>query len=61
MTEEEKKQSTDGSWQHDQQVNFRKFVPHLEVLKLAIQKQINHEKAKLAQMVGARDSIQRKK
>ena len=54
------KHPSEGTWQHDQQIGFKKLIPHLEVLKNALQKQINHEKAKLAQMVGARDSLRRK-
>jgi hypothetical protein len=61
MSEEEKKQPfPEGAWQHDQQVGFKKIVPHLEKIRDALQNQINHEKAKLSQMVNARDSIRRK-
>jgi len=58
--EEDKEKFPEGNWQHDQQLNFKKLVPHLETLKVALQKQINQEKAKLSQMVGARDSVRRK-
>jgi hypothetical protein len=57
---EDKKQTQSGVWQHDQQVNFKNLTPHLEKLREAIQIQINSEKARLSQMVGARDSIRRK-
>jgi hypothetical protein len=57
---EEKKQFPDGVWQHDQQIGFKKLLPHLEKVRDALKNQINHEKAKLAQMVSARDSIKRK-
>ena len=58
MTEDKKTQQ--NAWQHDQQVNFKNMTPHLEKLREALQIQINSEKSKLAQMVGARDSIKRR-
>ena len=60
MSTEEKKDFPEGVWQHDQQIGFKKLIPHLEKIKDAVQLQINHEKAKLAQMVSARDSLRRK-
>jgi len=47
------------AWKHDQELSFKRVIPHLHVLKDALQKTIQHEKAKLAQMIGARDSIRK--
>lgn len=56
----EEKKVPEGVWQHDQQIGFKKLLPHLESVRDALKNQINHEKAKLSQMVSARDSIRKK-
>ena len=47
------------SWKHDQELSFKKVVPHLHLLREALQKSINHEKIKLQQMISARDSVRK--
>lgn len=61
--EDDKKQPEEplrGTWEHDKELSFKKVVPHLHTVADALRKTIAHEKAKLAQMVGARDAIRRK-
>jgi hypothetical protein len=62
MTEEKKpgEEPQSESWKHDQELSFKRVVPQLHILKEALEKAITQEKAKLSQMVGARDSIRRK-
>lgn len=48
-----------GAWKHDQDISFKRVVPHMHTIKEALQKAISHEKARLQQMVGARDSIRK--
>lgn len=50
---------TGGKWMHDQDISFKRVTGHLVTLKDAVQATIDHEKAKLARMIGARDSFRK--
>lgn len=47
------------SWSHDKKVGFNGVRPALEAIRDGLIKQIHEEKAKLAQMVGARDALKK--
>lgn len=47
------------TWAHDKKVGFDGIRPALTAIRDGLIKQIDAEKAKLAQMVGARDSLKK--
>lgn len=53
-------QEAPPGWQHDQELSFKKVLPNLEILKGAVENALRAEKAKLGQMVGAKDSLRKK-
>ena len=50
-----------GTWKHDQEVSFNRVNGHLIDLKDAVEKAIDHERAALAKMVGAKDFVRKPK
>jgi hypothetical protein len=56
---EDEKEEKKPSWKHDQELNFNGARNHLQTLATVLQKAIEMEKAKLANLVGVRDSYKK--
>lgn len=59
MTEENKKESSQTSWLHDQDLNMSGINKHLNVLAEALRQGIAEKKKELAKMINAKSIVRK--
>lgn len=63
MTEEavaeDDKAGAKPEWKHDEDLSLRRVVPALHTVREALEKALSAERAKLAELVGVRDSLKK--
>lgn len=57
--EDEKKDPAAPGWRHGEDLSFRKVVPALHALRAAVERQLEAERARLAEVVKVRDSLKK--
>jgi hypothetical protein len=51
MKEEDKSTAAKPTWENNKEVSFKEGVKYLNVLKLALEQQLEHQKAELSRLV----------